>query len=88
MRLPTSGLWTIRRTWKFTKHTFVRYFNLYARKNKLYANLKKCVFAASGIPLLKCIAGKLGVHPDPEKIKAITDLPVPVDLKGLKTSLG
>ena len=43
------------------------------RKHKLYANLKKCIFAASEILLLECIVGKHGVRPDPEKIKAITD---------------
>ena len=31
------------------------------REHKLYANLKKCIFAASEIPLLGCIVGKHGV---------------------------
>ena len=39
------------------------------------------------IPLLGCIVGKHGVRPDPEKIKAITDWPVPVDVKGLRKFL-
>ena len=54
----------------------------------MYANLKKCIFAASEIPLLGYIAGKHGVRPGPEKIKAITDWPVPVDVKGLRKFLG
>ena len=58
------------------------------RKNKLYSNLKKCIFAASKITLLGCIVGKRGVRPDPKKIKAITDWPVPVDVKGLRKFLG
>ena len=58
------------------------------RKHKLYANLKKCIFAASETPLLGCIVGKHGVRPDPEKIKAITDWPVPVHVKGLRRFLG
>uniref|UniRef100_A0AAV1U6I4 Reverse transcriptase n=1 Tax=Peronospora matthiolae TaxID=2874970 RepID=A0AAV1U6I4_9STRA len=58
------------------------------RKHKLFANLKKCPFAASEIPLLGCIVGKNGVRPYPEKIKAITDLAVPVDVKGLRKFLG
>ena len=37
------------------------------REHKLYANLKKCIFAASELPLLGCIVGKHGVRPDPEK---------------------
>ena len=57
------------------------------REHKLYANLKKCIFALSEIPLLGCIVGKHGVRPDPEKIKAITDWPVPVDVKGLRKFL-
>ena len=58
------------------------------RKHKLYANLKKGIFAASEIPLLGCIVGKHGVRPDPEKIEAITDWPVPVDVKKLRKLLG
>ena len=42
------------------------------RKHKLYADFKKCIFAASEKPLLGCIAGKHNVLSDPEKIKAIT----------------
>ena len=61
---------------------------LLMRKHKLYANLKKCIFAASEIPLLGCIVGKYGLRPDPEKIKAITDWLVPVDVKGLRKFLG
>ena len=46
------------------------------------------LFAASEIFFLGCIVGKHGVHPDPEKIKAITYWPVPVDVKGLRKLLG
>ena len=58
------------------------------RKNQLYANLKTCIFPASEIPLLGCIVGKHGLRPDPEKVKAITDWPVPVDVKELRNLLG
>uniref|UniRef100_A0AAV1U8A1 Reverse transcriptase n=1 Tax=Peronospora matthiolae TaxID=2874970 RepID=A0AAV1U8A1_9STRA len=58
------------------------------REQKLFANLKKRMFAANKIPLLGCIVGKDGVRPDPEKIKAISDWPVPVDVKGLRKFLG
>ena len=53
--------------------THVRQVLTLMRKHKLYANLKKCIFAAREIPILGCIVGKHGVRPDPEKIKAITD---------------
>ncbi len=47
------------------------------REHKLYANLKKCIFAAGEIPVLGCFVGRDGVRPDPEKIKAISDWPTP-----------
>uniref|UniRef100_A0AAV1TKP5 Reverse transcriptase domain-containing protein n=1 Tax=Peronospora matthiolae TaxID=2874970 RepID=A0AAV1TKP5_9STRA len=58
------------------------------REHKLFANLRKCIFAANVIPLLGCIVGKNGVRPDPETIKAISDWPVTVDVKGLRKFLG
>ena len=54
------------------------------REHKLCANLKKCIFGASEIPLLGCIVGKHGVRPDPEKIKVIKDWSVPVDVRELR----
>ena len=58
------------------------------REHKLYAHLKRCIFGASEIPLLGCIVGKHGVRPDTEKIKAITDWPVPTAVKRLRKLLG
>uniref|UniRef100_H3H354 Reverse transcriptase domain-containing protein n=1 Tax=Phytophthora ramorum TaxID=164328 RepID=H3H354_PHYRM len=37
------------------------------RKHKLYANLKKCIFGATEIPVLGYLVGKNGVRPDPGK---------------------
>ena len=67
--------------------TYVHQVLTLMRKHKMYANLKKCVLAASKMPLLGCIVAKHGVRPDPEKIKAITDWPVLVDVKRPKRSL-
>ena len=67
--------------------THVRQVLILMRKHKMYSNLKKCIFAASEITLLGCIVGKHVVRPDPEKIKAITDWPVSVDVKGLRKFL-
>ncbi|KAF1326170.1 reverse transcriptase, partial [Globisporangium splendens] len=39
------------------------------RENKLYANLKKCMFFAPEIPVLGCFVGKSGVRVDPEKLR-------------------
>ncbi|KAF1333703.1 reverse transcriptase, partial [Globisporangium splendens] len=58
------------------------------RKHKLYANLKKCIFGSSEIPVLGCFVGKNGVRPDPEKIKAIVDWPRPRNTKDLRKFLG
>ena len=41
------------------------------RENKLYANLKKCVFCAPEIPVLGCYVSKSGVRADPEKVSSI-----------------
>uniref|UniRef100_A0AAV1T6L8 Reverse transcriptase domain-containing protein n=2 Tax=Peronospora matthiolae TaxID=2874970 RepID=A0AAV1T6L8_9STRA len=57
------------------------------REHKLLANLKKCIFAANNIPILGCIEGKNGARPDPKEIKAISDWPVPADVKGLRKLL-
>ena len=45
--------------------------------NKLYANLKKCVFCAPEIPVLGCYASKSGVRADPEKVSSICSCPTP-----------
>ncbi|KAF1324074.1 hypothetical protein FI667_g9992, partial [Globisporangium splendens] len=58
------------------------------RENKLYANLKKCIFFAQEIPVLGCFVGKHGVRVDPEKVKAIDDWPVPQNVKQLRQWLG
>ncbi|KAF1329855.1 reverse transcriptase, partial [Globisporangium splendens] len=58
------------------------------RENKLYANLKKCIFFVPEIPVLGCFVGKHGVRVDPEKVKAIDDWPVPQNVKQLGQWLG
>ncbi|KAF1334655.1 reverse transcriptase, partial [Globisporangium splendens] len=58
------------------------------RKHKLYANIQKCMFGVDEIPVLGCFVGKNGVCPDPEKIKAINDWPVPTSQKDLRKFLG
>ncbi|KAG3231176.1 hypothetical protein PI124_g23728 [Phytophthora idaei] len=58
------------------------------RKHKLYANLKKCIFGASEIPILGCLVGKNGVRPDPEKIRVISEWPTLSNVKELRQFLG
>ena len=58
------------------------------RKHKLYANLNKCISAASKTPLVGFILVKYCVRPDSLKTKSITNWPVPTDVKGLREFLG
>ncbi|KAG4045441.1 hypothetical protein PC123_g19152 [Phytophthora cactorum] len=58
------------------------------RKPKLYANLKKCIFGASEIPIIRCLVGKNGVHPDPEKVRVISEWSMISNVKELRQSLG
>ncbi|GMF44562.1 unnamed protein product [Phytophthora fragariaefolia] len=58
------------------------------RKHKLYANLKKCIFGASEIPVLGCLVGKYGVRPDPGKVRVINEWPTPSNVKELRQFLG
>ncbi|KAG2958597.1 hypothetical protein PC120_g28292 [Phytophthora cactorum] len=58
------------------------------RKHKLYANLKKCIFGASEIPILGCLVGKNGVRPDPEKVRVINEWLTLSNVKELRQFLG
>jgi hypothetical protein len=58
------------------------------RTNKLYANLRKCVFAAPEIPVLGCYVSKAGVRVDPEKISSIGSWPIPRNVKEVRQWLG
>ena len=57
---------TIGKTYVEAHRTHVRKCLTLMREHKFYANLKKCIFAASEISLLGCIVGKDSVRPDPE----------------------
>ncbi|KAE9083768.1 hypothetical protein PF007_g21775 [Phytophthora fragariae] len=54
------------------------------RKHKLYANLKKCIFGASEIPVLGCLVGKNGVRPDPGKVRVINEWLTSSNVKELR----
>ncbi|KAE8875469.1 hypothetical protein PF003_g40394 [Phytophthora fragariae] len=58
------------------------------RKHELYANLKKCIFGASEMPVLGCLVGKNGVRPDPGKVRVINEWPTPSNVKELRQFLG
>ncbi|CAI5701508.1 unnamed protein product [Peronospora effusa] len=58
------------------------------RDNKLYANLKKCVFCAPDIPVLGCYVSKSVVRADPEKVSSICSWPTPKNPTKLRQWLG
>ncbi|POM76818.1 LOW QUALITY PROTEIN: Gag/polymerase/env Polyprotein [Phytophthora palmivora] len=58
------------------------------RKYKLYANMNKCIFGASEMPVLGCLAGTNGVRPDPEKVRVINEGSTPSNVKELRQFLG
>ncbi|GMF25262.1 unnamed protein product [Phytophthora fragariaefolia] len=58
------------------------------RKHKLYANLKKCIFGASEIPVLGCLVGKNGVRPDPGNVGVVNEWPTPSSVKELRQFRG
>ncbi|KAG3060115.1 hypothetical protein PI124_g22961 [Phytophthora idaei] len=58
------------------------------RKHKLYANLKKCNFGASEIPIRGCLVGKNGIRPDSEKVRVISEWPTLSNVKELRQFLG
>ncbi|POM72702.1 Pol protein, partial [Phytophthora palmivora] len=56
--------------------------------NKLYTNIDKCVFAAEEINGLGCFVSRVGVRPDPGKVKVIAVWPTPRSQKDLRKWLG
>ena len=57
-----------------------------ARNSKLNAN--KCEFGLTKIRVLGHIVSKRGIEPDPIKIKAIQEAPIPTNVSDLKSFLG
>ena len=58
------------------------------RKNELHANRKKCSFAQSRVDYLGHIISGDGIEVDPEKIRAIKEWPIPVNVREVRGFLG
>lgn len=54
----------------------------------LKLNTKKCHFAAREIKVLGHVVSNKGVRPDPDKIRAVTECPIPKTVKELRSFLG
>ena len=66
----------------YSKHLDEHVQHLYCvfnvlRKEKLYANLKKCTFCTNEVTFLGYIVNEKGIHVDQEKVKVIRDFQHP-----------
>ena len=58
------------------------------KDNELYCKLKKCEFNQTELRFVGHIVGAKGIRPDPEKLSAVTDWPIPHDIHELRKFLG
>ena len=58
------------------------------RKYGISLNPKKCVFAVTEGKLLGHIVSKRGISIEPERIKAIEQIPMPHNKKGMQSFMG
>ena len=57
-------------------------------ESKVMPNQGKCEFTQPEVKFLEQIIDQNGVHPDPLKVKAITDMPPPTNRTEVRRSLG
>ena len=57
------------------------------RKEKLYANLKKCTFCTDKLVFLGFVVSAKGIEVDEEKIKAIEEWPTPSSVGNVGVSM-
>ena len=58
------------------------------QESKLTLNRDKCVFSVSTIKALGHVISSKGVSPDPDKVKAILDIPVPTNVAEVRSFMG
>ena len=58
------------------------------RKERLYANMKKCTFGVDKLVFLGFVVSSKGVHVDESKIEAIKTWPQPTNLQQVRSFLG
>lgn len=58
------------------------------RNEKLKIKKSKCRFGKTELPYLGHIVGQCGVKPDPEKIRSVTEWPMPTELRHIQQFLG
>ena len=55
---------------------------------RLQLKLSKCTFASTTVHYLGHVVSAIGVKPDPHKVEAVSQYPVPTNIKELKKFLG
>ncbi|KAK0597462.1 hypothetical protein LWI29_025511 [Acer saccharum] len=58
------------------------------RKEKLFANLKKCTFCTNNLVFLGFVVSAQGIHVDSEKIRAIQEWPSPTNVGNVRSFHG
>ena len=58
------------------------------KRHRLHVKLKKCVFAHASIPFLGFLVTSSGVCPDPAKVKAVENWPLPSNVTEVRSFLG
>nr|XP_027093618.1 uncharacterized protein LOC113714019 [Coffea arabica] len=58
------------------------------RKERLYANLKKCTFCTDRVVFLGHVVSVQGIHVDAEKVKAIQEWPMPTSVSEVRSFHG
>ncbi|XP_071912330.1 uncharacterized protein [Coffea arabica] len=58
------------------------------RKNRLFANMEKCVFCTPEVNFLGYIVGANGIRVDPAKVKAILEWPTPTNVSQVRSFHG
>ena len=58
------------------------------RKEKLYANLKKCIFCTNELTFLGYVVNDKGIHVDQEKVKVIREWPKPTCVSDVRSFHG
>jgi hypothetical protein len=75
------------KTWVEHLHTLRQIFGR-LKDSGLKVKFSKCVWAAAGCRVLGLIVSEAGIRPDPDKVSAVQQLPVPRTVADLRSFLG
>ena len=58
------------------------------RQAGLRLKINKCHFGETKLHMLGHVVDNVGVHPDPEKVRAVKEFPIPTDVKSIQSFIG